>query len=214
MAEMTEIQETRDEQSEFDFTGGRLCLDFTNTVHDRASAPREMLCSYGDLLLWGQQAGELSDNDALILRDQAAQRPFDAANALQQAIAEREIIYRIFLAIAEENLPTAADLDLFNAVLAQTMIHARIVPGAARFAWHWDASSARSFERVLWPVVRSAADLLTSPDLEHVRVCAAEDCGWLFLDESKNHTRRWCDMKTCGNRAKARRHYKQKKQTP
>jgi len=212
MTEITEVQESKDAQSDFDFTGGRLCLDFVNTVHDRASTPRDMLCSYDDLLVWGQQAGILSDADASALREQTVQYPADAAQTLQQAVAARETIYRIFQAIAEGTSPAAADLAAFNVVLAQTMIHGRIVPEVAGFAWHWEDSSARRLDRVLWPLVRSAADVLTSSDLEHVRLCAAEDCGWLFLDESKNHTRRWCDMKTCGNRAKARRHY-QKKQS-
>jgi len=210
MTEITEVQESKGEQSDFDFTGGRLCLDFVNTVHDRASTPRDMLCSYDDLLAWGQQAGILSVADASALREQAAQHPTDAAQMLQQAVAVRETIYRIFQAIALETPPTANDLAVFNAALAQSMTHGRIVPEAAGFAWHWDNSSAHRLDRVLWPVIRSAADLLTSHDLEQVRLCAAEDCGWLFLDESKNHTRRWCDMKTCGNRAKARRHYQKK----
>jgi len=210
MAEITEIQETRSEQPDFDFTGGRLCLDFVDTVNDRVSAPRDLLGSYDDLLAWGQQAGILSDADASALRDYAARYPADAAHALQQAIAVREALYRIFQAIALETSPTATDLAAFNAALAQTMIHGRIAPEAGGFAWHWDDSAARQLDRVLWPAIRSAADVLTSPDLEHVRLCAADDCGWLFLDESKNHTRRWCDMKTCGNRAKARRHYQKK----
>jgi len=66
-------------------------------------------------------------------------------------------------------------------------------------------------ERINWLIVRSAADLLTSDKLHDVRACSAEDCRWLFLDISKNHSRRWCDMETCGNQAKARRHYRRKK---
>lgn len=210
MTEITEMQENRGEQSAFDFTGGRLCLDFVDTVNDRLSAPRDLLRSYDDLLAWGQQAGIVGDADASALRDHATRYPANAAHTLQDAIAVREAIYRIFRAIAEETPPTANDLAVFNAALAQAMAHGCIVPQAAGFAWHWDDSSVRQLDSVLWPVMRSTADLLTSSDLEHVRLCAAEDCGWLFLDESKNHTRRWCDMKTCGNRAKARRHYQKK----
>lgn len=213
MTEITEMQETRSEQPAFDFTGGRLCLDFVDTVNNRLDAPRDLLRSYDDLLAWGQQAGILSDDDISRLRSQAAQYPEKAAQTLQDAIAVREAIYRIFQAIAEGDAPAASDLGAFNAALAQAMSHGCIVPDASGFIWHWDDSSARQLDRVLWSALRSAADLLTSPDLEHVRLCASEDCGWLFLDESKNHTRRWCDMKTCGNRAKARRHY-QKKQIP
>lgn len=213
MTELTGVQETTSEQPAFDFTGGRLCLDFVDTVNNRLDTPRDLLRSYDDLLTWGQQAGILSDDVAAALHDESARTPADAVRTLQDAIAVREAVYRIFQATAEGDAPAASDLAAFNTALAQAMSHGCIVPDAAGFIWHWDDSSARQLDRVLWPVVRSAADLLTSPDLEHVRLCAADDCGWLFLDESKNHTRRWCDMKTCGNRAKARRHY-QKKQTP
>jgi predicted RNA-binding Zn ribbon-like protein len=212
MTEITGVQAAGSEQTEFEFTGGRLCLDFVDTVNSRLDAPRDLLCSYDDLLAWGQQAGILSDEDASGLRSQSTQHPEKAAHTLQDAIAVRETIYRIFQAITQEDSPAASDLAAFNAALAQAMTHGCIVPQAGGFVWHWDDSSARQLDRVLWPVLRSVADLLTSPDLELVRLCAAEDCGWLFLDESKNHTRRWCDMKTCGNRAKARRHYQKKQE--
>jgi len=80
------------------------------------------------------------------------------------------------------------------------------------FAWGWDFYQA-ALDDIIWPVVRSAADLLTSDTLPMLRICAADDCQWLFMDTSKNQTRRWCNMKSCGNRAKARRHIERKKQT-
>ncbi len=198
------------EKPAFEFTGGHLSLDFVNTVHDRLEQPRELLNSYNDLLLWGQQARILNAGEAERLREIAAYHKEETMDVLRQAIDIREMLYRIFLAIAEDDEPDKTDLAAFNTVLAQTMAHARIVPGEDGFAWSWD-DQEQALDRVLWPVVRSAADLLTSHELKDVRVCAAEDCGWLFLDTSKNHSRRWCDMKTCGNRAKARKHYTQKK---
>jgi predicted RNA-binding Zn ribbon-like protein len=82
--------------------------------------------------------------------------------------------------------------------------------GGERWRWRWagDAESEPALDRVLWPVARSAAELLTSDDLAAVRECAAPDCRWLFLDRSRNRSRRWCAMATCGNRSKARRHYR------
>ena len=69
----------------------------------------------------------------------------------------------------------------------------------------------RKLDQMLWPIIRSAAELLTSDKLDRVCECPGENCGWLFIDMSRNRSRRWCDMKDCGNRAKARRHYRKTK---
>jgi predicted RNA-binding Zn ribbon-like protein len=196
----------------FDQTSGNwLCLDFTHTLEDRPSGhPRELLNSYSDFVSWGLYMHLLTGDEAQHLLEEAARHPAQASQALQKAIVSREVIYRIFYQIAEDSSPTGTDLTTLNTILSETMSHAHIVQGADGFIWDWD-SNQDILERLLWPVVRSAADLLTSDELHVVRVCAAEDCGWLFLDTSKNHSRRWCDMKSCGNRAKARRHYGRKK---
>jgi predicted RNA-binding Zn ribbon-like protein len=88
------------------------------------------------------------------------------------------------------------------------MQHARLIPGAnGALAWDWEDEGG-SADLMLWPIARSAADVLTSPrELARVRQCPGAGCGWVFLDETKNRSRRWCDMDVCGNRAKARRHY-------
>jgi len=80
-----------------------------------------------------------------------------------------------------------------------------VEPRGTGFVWSWDADTPE-LDRPLWPIVRSAAELLTSPERELVKRCASDTCLWLFLDRTKNHARRWCDMKVCGNRAKVRRH--------
>jgi predicted RNA-binding Zn ribbon-like protein len=195
----------------FEFTGGRMCLDFTNTVEDRPSDnPRELLNSYNDLLSWSKQAHLLTDQEAERLLDEALQRPSDASSILKRATELRETIYRIFKSVAEDASPQEEDLDSLNGAIAEAMAHTRIVPKAEGFTWDWD-NDERKLDRMLWPVVRSAADILTSEELYDVRVCASDNCNWLFFDTSKNHSRRWCDMKSCGNRAKARRHYVRKK---
>jgi predicted RNA-binding Zn ribbon-like protein len=191
--------------------GNWLCLDFTHTLEDRPSGhSRELLTSYSDFVSWGLYMHLLTDDEAQHLLEEAARHPAQASQALQKAIVSREAIYRIFYQISEDSSPAGADITTLNTVLSETMSHARIVKGADGFAWDWD-SNQDILERLLWPVVRSAADLLTSDELYAVRACAAEDCKWLFLDTSKNRSRRWCDMKSCGNRAKARRHYGRKK---
>jgi predicted RNA-binding Zn ribbon-like protein len=192
----------------FELTGGRLCLDFANTVSNHAGPhPTEHLHSYADLVSWGHQAGILSEEEAQLLFQEAARRPEEAQAVLARAIALREAIYRIFSSIAAGRPPQPDDVDLLNAALCEALSHLCCIDFAdGRFTWGWRGPQ-NALERILWPVVRDAAELLTSGDLVRVRHCADDVCGWLFIDRSKNRSRRWCEMKTCGNKAKARRHY-------
>ena len=201
---------------DFDDTPGNwLCLDFTHTLQDRNNANRnELLHSYSDLLAWGLYMRLLNEEEAQHLLRIAEQHPQLASKALHNATTLREAMYRIFYHITEAATPPQDDMELLNTKLARAMSHARIAAEEQKdhFRWDWSASSdADRLERINWQLVRSAADLLTSDKLHDVRACAAEDCRWLFLDISKNHSRRWCDMETCGNQAKARRHYSRKK---
>ena len=201
---------------DFDTTPGNwLCLDFTHTLQDRFNADRkELLNSYSHLLAWGLYMHLFEEQEAQQLLRIAEQYPQVAMKTLHNAVEVREAIYRIFYAISQEEAPEADDMALLNAALPQAMSHARIVQDGEkhRFSWDWNVKNGTErLERINWLVVRSAADLLTSNKLDDVRACAAEDCRWLFLDISKNHSRRWCDMETCGNQAKARRHYSRKK---
>lgn len=194
-------------KSRFEFSGGNLCLDFANTVDNRLSERRkDLLTGYGDLLHWGQEAGVVSQKNAERLRRLAEEAPGHAKSALRSATQVREAIYSMFsTVIGRRGVPGAA-LATLNTAWRQASEHAQIVQRNRHFSWEW-ALPEESLESVTWPVARAAAELLTSEDLALVRECAAEDCGWLFLDRTKNHRRRWCDMKTCGNRDKARRYY-------
>ncbi len=188
----------------FKFIGGRLALDFANTVDFHARPePGERLTSYDMLVTWGEQAGIVDPDDGRGLRERAASRPADAGRMLQRAIELRETLYRLFSGLAEGRRP-GAELDALNARIGAALAHARMVFRAGTFSWGWD-EGADALEALLFPVVRSAADLLTAPELSRVRQCASADgCGWLFLDTSRNGTRRWCDMAECGNRHKVR----------
>ena len=204
------MAETELQTSLFEFTGNHLCLDFTNTVDNRFSNPKELLNSYNDLLLWSQQAQLLTEDEALQLRKEAERHRKEAGVVLQRAIDLREALYRIFLVVARGSSPEKSDLSVLNTEFSEAMSRACIVPAKDSLTLDW-ADKERALDRMLWTIARSAADLLTSKGLDDVRVCAAEDCRWLFLDTSKNHSRRWCDMKSCGNRAKVRKHYSSKK---
>jgi len=191
--------------------GGELSLDFANTVdwHD-SEHPHEWLTNYSDLVAWSRHAGILTDGQAAHLLRQAALRPRDAATVLERAIALREAIFRIFSAVATGLLPTTDDIATLNTALSEALSRLRIVPEGGTFSWEW-AGREDALDQMLWPVARSAADLLTSSELNRVRKCEGDPCGWLFIDTSRNHSRRWCDMKSCGNRAKARRHYERRR---
>jgi predicted RNA-binding Zn ribbon-like protein len=124
-------------------------------------------------------------------------------------------MYHLFSAQAHGHTADPADVAVINEALAVAMAHARLSVTAEGFAWNWageDCTEAVELDQMVWPVVQSAVDLLTSPELDRVGQCADDrGCGWLFLDMTKNRSRRWCDMRDCGNRAKARRHYAKRK---
>ena len=199
-------------ESALPLQAGRLCLEFANTNDWHASQrPVEKLHAYADLVAWGQGVGLLADDEAAALLAAAAHRPAEAEAALVRARRLREAIYRIFSALAAGREPPADDLAALNAAIARSYASQRLAQSAQSFAWTWDHDPA-DLDRILWPVARSAADLLTSDQLERVGECADDrGCGWLFLDTSRNHSRRWCGMEACGNRAKARRHYERKR---
>ena len=190
---------------------GRLCLDFANTADWHASdQPGEMLNSYHDLVTWAGSVGVLTESEAHQCLLEASQRPEDAAMVLKRAITFREALFRIFSAVSTGDSPKATDLAILNEVLSAALGRLHLVSSPAGFSWDWHEGGDR-LEQMLWPVAQSAADLLTSAEISRVGRCADERCGWLFMDMSKNRSRRWCDMKDCGNRAKARRHYRRKR---
>lgn len=194
----------------FELTGGALCLDFVNTLGDRPRAVEEHLNSYRDLLAWSRQAGVLGESDRTRLGEVANAAPGRAASALQTAVELRETLFAIFSALAADERPEALSLDHLNAALGDASIHLRVEDSGSSIGWVWEMVPDR-LDSMLWPVVRSAADLLTSDEAQWVRQCASLTCSWLFVDRSRTRRRRWCDMKTCGNRAKVRRHYLKKK---
>lgn len=203
--------------------GGRLCLDFANTVGgwnpDPAgkksdpfafSARADKLGDYEDLLAWSWRVKLLTESEARALAREAGRREKEAASVLRRAVALREAIYRICIAIIRQMRPRGADLDLLNRELNVAHGRVRLGLGEGNFVWEWtDAKNA--LDQTLWRVADSAAEMLTTGDLTRLRVCPGEDCGWLFEDTSKSGRRQWCDMQDCGNLAKVRR-FRQRQQ--
>ena len=188
--------------------GERLCLNFANTVDPRqGDHPREFLTSYPDLVAWSVRLGVLDEPAARELRAAAAQDPEAAEQAYADAVRVREALYEVFSAVAAGGAAPAAALIILNGAVARAFAHAAVEPDGNGYRWAWQPDPP-ALDQVLWPVLRSAVDLLTSDELARVKECPGlGDCGWLFLDTSKNGSRRWCSMDGCGNRAKGRRHY-------
>jgi predicted RNA-binding Zn ribbon-like protein len=195
----------------YQLRGGASCLDFVNTVGWRLTdSPMEYLGSYEDLLAWERQAGLLSSDEAGALSDGAVTDPEGARAVMSRAIALREALHRVFSAgIADEPLDEDA-MSVFDCELSGALSRLRVVPApGGAWAWGWDRGGdygGPPLDVPLWPVVRSAAELLTSQKRRRVKVCAGEGCGWMFLDESRNGSRRWCDSRDCGNRERVRKH--------
>lgn len=196
----------------YELSGGRLCLDFVNTVSgDRSAAPRERMGTYAELVAWARQAGAVDADHARRLLAEARRRPADAEATHRGALALREALYRVFTALAGGVEPGAADLELLSDHLGRALAHRRVTragPACCALAW---SDPPGALDAPLWRVAASASELLTSEtELKRVRVCGLHDtheCSWLFMDQTRAGTRRWCSMKDCGNKAKARRHY-------
>jgi predicted RNA-binding Zn ribbon-like protein len=195
---------------ETNLVGRWLCLDFTNTLSWRGRKhPKEHLNSYTDLISWCRRVRVLTNDKANQLIKTANRYPSEAEGVFNRAVKLREAIHNIFSAVTNHSASKSADLETLNMELSMAMAEMQMTQVKGCYAL--TLSLDKSLDCMLWPIARSVADLLTSDKLDRVRKCAAEECGWLFLDKSRNRSRRWCDMKDCGNRAKARRHYDRKR---
>lgn len=184
--------------------GGRLCLDFANTMSGRGGPQcLEHLHEYGHLLQWCRHAGLLSAVQAGRLARAAGKAPAKAVRVLRQAKQLREAIYSLGVAI-NSGRPSAAGLAALNGALAAAEGHRQIAASAGGFTWKWRAGPD-DLGWMLGPIALSAADLLVNLDRRRLKQCAGLHCGWFFLDETRSRTRRWCDMRVCGSRAKTRR---------
>ena len=196
------------EERPWSLHSGHIALDFANTADWHASPqPEELLNSYLDLLNWSHDFALLNKKLTETLLHEAADHPQKAAAAFHNAQELREVIYRIFAAISAQTVPSKDDLGRLKNYYAQAVEAAKIIPDQHGFTLDW-TNKPPEFEQMLWPISHAAIDLLLSSDLDNVGQCADDrGCGVLFVDTSRNHSRSWCRMETCGNRAKAQRHY-------
>jgi predicted RNA-binding Zn ribbon-like protein len=205
------------EAQQFRLLGGHLSLDFVNTVGAWVTAPgrkstrdyrdyalREKLSSYTDLVAWSGYAELLTERDAKQLLRTAENHPRSASAVVKRGLRLRETLYRLCKSVVEKWRADPADIERLNEELYIARGHQRLVSTGNKLGWKWDDSD-EALDRVLWPPALSGAELLSSDDLSRLRQCGGEECGWLFLDTSRNRSRQWCEMSDCGNLAKVRR---------
>jgi predicted RNA-binding Zn ribbon-like protein len=192
----------------FGLDGAWLCLDFVNTLGDRPRCHQEKLRSYDDLLRFAAEAGILKRPELPSRRRRVARQTGAARAAFGRAVKLREALYRTFAARARGKAPGSSDVDVLNEALRRAHSHQRLAASGEGLSWRWD--DREDLDYPLWPIARSAADLLVAPEGIRVHECASDVCSWLFVDRSPAGRRRWCDMKVCGNRAKARRYYERR----
>jgi predicted RNA-binding Zn ribbon-like protein len=185
-----------------------LCLDFADTVDWRTSShPKDRILTYGDLVGWSLKNGALAADEAAALDNLVLRNPSFKEDAMKDARRLREATYRIFSAVAHGKRIDPNNLETLNEILSRGLGKMKVEAAKEGYAWTWGGDLKA--EAMLYPVARSAAELLTSDDLMRVKECANEHggCGSLFLDCSKGQTRKWCSMEPCGNRAKLRTYY-------
>jgi predicted RNA-binding Zn ribbon-like protein len=186
--------------------GGVLALDFANTGGGRdTDAPAEHLQRPAHIVDWAVHAGAIAPRAAKTLHAVLARDAEAAGKLLRQAISLRESIHRIGAALAQGRKPAEADLQNLRDVARRAMGVADLAPGSSG-GYGFDFSAAPPEAALLGPVAWSAIALLERGNFERLKQCPGPDCGWLFFDHSKNNSRRWCDMATCGNRDKVQRH--------
>ncbi len=182
------------------------CVEFTHTrgweERDRSDDDLE---SYGDLVEWSREAGILDAHTAKRLKAEAGDAPGEAEEVLQRARALRTALYEVFTTVASEDAPPSGSLARLNDALAAAGCHLGLVGEGRDYRLDFAPRARERMEFPLLALARSAAELLTSAEVERLKLCDAHDCGWLFIDGSRNRSRRWCEMAECGNRAKVRR---------
>jgi predicted RNA-binding Zn ribbon-like protein len=202
----------------FQYVGGDPALDLVNTVDWTSRGPeQDRLTDFDRLTRWAEGAGVLSPKIGAALRRRAATKPREAESAWRTALQVRQVLQRLFSSIAESKA-AGGELDDFNRLLVRALEHMRVVSagggrtGNPKLRLGWEHLETR-LDAVIWPVLWSAASLIFSDEASLIRICGGADCGWMYVDRSRNGLRRWCQMETCGTREKSRRRYERIKRT-
>ncbi|MXN77294.1 hypothetical protein GR157_21450 [Burkholderia sp. 4701] len=196
-----------------DYVGGHPVLDFVNTVTGRDQTPRDWLPDYDAYLAWLATSAAFPALDLKRLAARAADAPADAERALRDAKRLREALFGIFGALSHRAPVAAADLDTLEHAWRHAMSGRRLVATAGRVEFG-DPPDPADLDLPTDRIALDATKLLEALPGGRLRMCAGPNCAWLFIDSSKTGRRKWCDMATCGNVAKARRHYRAVRRAP
>jgi len=197
----------------FEYVGGDPAVDLVNTVDWTTRGPeQDRLTDFDRVIQWAQGAGILSAKAASSLQAQALAKPREAEAEYRDVLRVRAVLARLFRAIAESE-PAGDALEDFNRLLGRALERMRVTPASGKhrpgrtlqLGWR---DGGESLDSIIWPVVWSAASLIVSEEAPKIRICGGPDCGWMYVDRSRNKLRRWCQMETCGTREKSRRRYR------
>jgi predicted RNA-binding Zn ribbon-like protein len=199
------MQERFAPDAPFRYVGGDPSLDFVNTADwTERGLERDRFTVYERLIEWGRGAGVLGQAEGRRLGQLAGAHVRRSAAALDSARHVRDVLHDVFASVAAGR-PSVAGVEELNTLIADTATHLRLVRGAGgRLTRGW-GGLGDSLESLLWPVIWSATELLSSGDVEKLRLCGGHDCGWFYVDRSRNGLRRWCEMSVCGTAEKNRR---------
>lgn len=167
-----------------------LCLELVNTVNSWPEPRYDVLATASSTAAWAELAGVPVTNPP-----SAAERA--------RAASLREILRSVFAPLAHGDGPDPEALAALAQVHRTALGRARLTAAPSCYRYSWP--SPGHFDDALGQAAQSAVDLLATAPLDRIGECPS--CGWLFLDTSRNGRRRWCNMATCGARAKARAHY-------
>jgi predicted RNA-binding Zn ribbon-like protein len=184
--------------------GGNLSLNFVNTVYDRHGPPYEgYLHNYLDLITWSHYTGAINTSQKKRLLEISRKNQDQANQIYKSSIQLREAIYEFIVSMIDREDVPPVNMPLINQWLSKAFSNLELTQLENRFVLDWKTENF-GLESVLWPIIRSFVDLITSDDRKRIKQCS--NCGWVFVDNSKNKSRRWCSMEICGNRVKAQRH--------
>jgi predicted RNA-binding Zn ribbon-like protein len=196
-----------------DLVGSELALDFTNTSSGRgAPSHQEHLRAFSDVVNWAEHAKVVTPEDAAFIRSAVTGDPEESQRLFTLALQTRELVWAIASAMAEARAVPEELRQALTAAHAANLANAHMEVRGGAYIWAWSVHRSIA-SAILGPITLSALTLLMEKDLSRTKRCEGHECGWLFFDTTKNKTRRWCEMRVCGNRAKVRA-LRQRKSSP
>lgn len=194
------------------FIGGRLCLDFVNSVGGREELEKkpypeniivkDKLENFNDFAAWAKDIGMITESERRYLLNSPEKKVKE--QTFKKAIELRESLFRLIYNVINQLNPDEETIQILNREYSIAIENRKLVYKNNKIEWQFSKDPLKP-DYLIWPIAESAVKLLSSDLLSRVKICSGDGCGWLFLDTSKNKSRQWCDMKDCGNLAKVRR---------